>query len=80
MDRTFNPEFNPTVINIALTLIILTAILWIIFWRQPPVPLPPGPRGYPLLGNLFVIPPHQSQSWLTFAKWGDIYGTHLPCH
>lgn len=34
--------------------------------------LPPGPRGYPLIGNLFDMP--ATQEWLAFAQWGDKYG------
>ncbi|KAJ6541415.1 cytochrome P450 [Mycena capillaripes] len=34
--------------------------------------LPPGPNGYPVIGNVFDMPP--SQSWKTFAKWGERYG------
>ncbi|KAJ7250652.1 cytochrome P450 [Mycena rebaudengoi] len=35
-------------------------------------PLPPGPRGLPLLGNLLDLP--KSHSWETFALWGEKYG------
>ncbi|KAF7344988.1 Cytochrome P450 [Mycena venus] len=34
--------------------------------------LPPGPKGYPVIGNVFDMP--ASQSWKTFAKWGERYG------
>ncbi|KAK0470764.1 cytochrome P450 [Armillaria novae-zelandiae] len=34
--------------------------------------LPPGPRGLPLIGNVFDMP--SDRPWLTFAKWADIYG------
>ncbi|KAI9435475.1 cytochrome P450 [Lactarius indigo] len=33
---------------------------------------PPGPRGLPLLGNLFDIP--QYAPWETYARWGRQYG------
>ena len=36
------------------------------------LPLPPGPRGLPLLGNLFDIP--RKAAWKTFAEWGNAYG------
>ncbi len=38
--------------------------------RRPP--LPPGPKGLPLLGNLLDLPP--DYSWLTYAKWRTTYG------
>lgn len=35
-------------------------------------PLPPGPAGLPLIGNLLDMP--SDSDWLTFAKWGELYG------
>ncbi|KAG1804551.1 cytochrome P450 [Suillus subaureus] len=35
-------------------------------------PYPPGPRGWPLVGNIQDIP--QIKPWLTFAEWGKKYG------
>ncbi|KAF8877999.1 cytochrome P450 [Infundibulicybe gibba] len=32
----------------------------------------PGPRGLPIVGNLFQIPPEHS--WELYAKWRDTYG------
>ncbi|KZT05767.1 cytochrome P450 [Laetiporus sulphureus 93-53] len=34
--------------------------------------LPPGPRGWPLIGNVFDVP--KSQPWKMFAQWGDLWG------
>jgi len=35
--------------------------------------LPPGPIGLPLVGNILDMP--ASREWLTFAKWGEKYGS-----
>ncbi|KAK0222302.1 cytochrome P450 [Armillaria fumosa] len=35
-------------------------------------PLPPGPRGYPLIGNIFDMP--TDRPWLTFSRWAEIWG------
>ena len=34
--------------------------------------LPPGPRGYPILGNLLDLPPNHV--WEKFGAWGKQYG------
>jgi hypothetical protein len=33
--------------------------------------LPPGPRGYPIIGNLLDL---RSEQWLKFAEWRKKYG------
>jgi hypothetical protein len=36
---------------------------------------PPGPQGWPVIGNVPSWP--SKEKWLTFAKWGQIYGALL---
>lgn len=40
--------------------------------RRSRLPLPPGPKQLPLLGNLFDIP--QGKSWEVYAEWAKQYG------
>lgn len=42
------------------------------------LPLPPGPKGYPIIGNLFDFPTHKP--WLVYDQWSKTYGqlVHSP--
>ena len=39
------------------------------------LPLPPGPKPLPVLGNALDIP--LSKQWLTFQRWAEEYGTFV---
>lgn len=52
----------------ASALIVLRLLFY--FKRRPP--LPPGPKGYPLIGNVLDMP--TEREWLRFAEWGDNWG------
>jgi hypothetical protein len=39
------------------------------------LPLPPGPKPLPLLGNARDLP--ESHVWLTYTRWKEIYGERL---
>jgi len=39
--------------------------------RKALLPLPPGPKGYPVIGNLFDWP---SKGWVKAQKWSKEFG------
>jgi hypothetical protein len=39
------------------------------------LPLPPGPKGYPLIGSLFDMP--IDKPWLVYDEWRKTYGESL---
>ncbi len=40
--------------------------------RRLPAPLPPGPKGWPVLGNIDVLP--SSHAWVKYSELGHQYG------
>ena len=61
-----------TLTQLAFALSTLTAFLvyWINGQRQRRK-FPPGPKKYPLIGNILSMP--GKLEWETFAKWGQEY-------
>ncbi|KAG1737315.1 cytochrome P450 [Suillus lakei] len=43
-----------------------------VFSKKNPAPYPPGPPGWPLIGNVLDMP--HIKPWLTFTEWGKKYG------
>lgn len=44
------------------------------FKSAPRLPLPPGPKGLPLVGNVADLPTPGTQEWMHWRKHKDLYG------
>ncbi|EIM88804.1 cytochrome P450 [Stereum hirsutum FP-91666 SS1] len=51
---------------------LAAVLLYKVLSRKSGLPLPPGPKGWPLIGNALEFP--SSKAWTTFAKWGEQWG------
>ncbi|TFK84330.1 cytochrome P450 [Polyporus arcularius HHB13444] len=60
------------------TLCVFSSLwLWARSRRTRHLPHPPGPRGLPLLGNLFDVPTPQAFPWETYLRWGRQYHSDI---
>jgi hypothetical protein len=63
-----------TQVTIALLCAVPVAVHWYLTKKQisSPFPLPPGPPGLPIVGNVRGI--DVAAPWRTYARWGKQYG------
>ncbi|KAL4259703.1 cytochrome P450 family protein [Pleurotus pulmonarius] len=73
---SLHPSSLPMLQFIALlvfaSLLPLTAYYW---RRKPKLPLPPGPKRYPIVGNFFNLP--SKQQWIKFLQWSKEYNSDI---
>ena len=67
-----NWQFSTTSVLITVILLILALIPLYRASKRDRLSLPPGPKGWPLIGNLLDIP--QSDFFKTYAEWAQKYG------
>ncbi len=57
-------------VDIAVTFAAIVAICLVyLYQRRNRLPYPPGPRGFPIFGNIFDIP--EKRQWLTYGRWSQ---------
>ncbi|KAK1230833.1 hypothetical protein PQX77_006073 [Marasmius sp. AFHP31] len=66
-----NPSLISPLAGVIIAYIIYRQFL-LLLRRRPP--LPPGPRGYPFIGNFWDIATNHDLSWIRYWKWSKIYG------
>jgi hypothetical protein len=54
------------------TVLALTAYVLLTRLASPHLPLPPGPKGQPIVGMVFGMP--QGKAWLGYDEWFKQYG------
>ncbi|KAJ8699036.1 hypothetical protein PTI98_002193 [Pleurotus ostreatus] len=59
--------------TLLVTLALLLSLTGFCRWRRKArLPLPPGPKGYPIVGNLFDKP--TEYHWVKYLEWSKQYG------
>ena len=67
---------SSTALAVSSVILVVIAARTLLPRKTAALHLPPGPRGLPLLGNLFDMP--RKAAWETFADWCREYGAY-PC-
>jgi cytochrome P450 len=55
-------------------ILVLYALLHYLLGRRHKLPLPPGPKGIPILGNIRDMPKLEDREWVHWLKHKDKYG------
>jgi hypothetical protein len=66
--------FLEVLITLAATSVLWLTTRTIINWRRRSR-MPPGPKGWPYIGNVLNFP--QENRWLALAQWARTYGEGL---
>jgi hypothetical protein len=70
----FLTSFPAIAIAVAVVLFLVSLFWRLLFKLKNPTSLPPGPKGLPIVGNLFDLPPKGSEPGLHWLRHKDLYG------
>jgi hypothetical protein len=65
---------SQTLVGVVLVAIVLYATKLLFSRKKAPGPLPPGPKGKPILGNISDLPAPGTADWVHWLKHKDLYG------
>lgn len=60
--------------SVIVGVLLILATKWLFTSREPTRPLPPGPPGKPIVGNISDLPAPGTQDWLHWMKHKELYG------
>lgn len=60
--------FSAEVLTGLLAIVLVAGLLT----RRKRLPLPPGPPGLPILGNIYDVP--KTHEWLAYQQWARDFG------
>jgi hypothetical protein len=67
---------NSLISSYLKTLILVALVTLVVYlFTKPKRNLPPGPKGFPLLGNLFQLP--KAEQFRRFTEWKEEFGAAL---
>ena len=72
MSTSTSEKYIGPALVVVITMIVLVAARKKWASRRPPYP--PGPKGYPIIGNLFDFPTSKGPLWEGFARMAKEYG------
>lgn len=66
--------FSTPYIASAFGIAVIYGVLYYLLGKRHKLPLPPGPKGIPILGNIRDMPKLEDREWLHWVKHKDKYG------
>lgn len=65
------PMASPVFLSVCLAVLAIVFCQWLLRRGRP---LPPGPKGWPIIGNINAMGESKQHTWLRYAAWAREYG------